>query len=129
MKSEVVKQESSPATKSGSVISLDYIDRVSESDTEFKKQILREFVKRVPDNIQHLEQAIEEKNYSKIYKIAHDMKTTIHFMGLGTLIGELLQSVSDLASSKGAINTIRLNFADIKSVCLQAVSEASRLVA
>jgi CheY-like chemotaxis protein/nitrogen-specific signal transduction histidine kinase len=118
-----------PVAPGHSVISMDYIDRLSDKDKEFKNEIIREFVKRVPDNIQTLEKAINEKNYSTIHKIAHDMKTTIHFMGLTVLIGHLLQKISELASSNGAMTAIQQMFADIKSVCMQAVLEAGHLVA
>jgi CheY-like chemotaxis protein len=115
-------------TPGASVINMDYIDELSNEDKEFKKVIIREFVERVPDNIQTMEKAIHEKNYSIINRIAHDMKTTVHFMGLTALIGHLLQKIEDLASSKGAMAAIQLMFTDIKLVCMQAVQEAGHLV-
>ena len=95
----------------------------------FKKEIIQEFVSRVPDNIQTMEKAIQEKNYSIIHRIAHDMKTTVHFMGLTALIGHLLQRIEELASSNGAMVSIQQMFVDIKSVCMQAVQEAGHFVA
>lgn len=75
-----------------------------------------------------MEMAIHEKNYSIIRRIAHDMKTTIHFMGLTVLIGHLLQRIEELSSSNGAMATIQQMFTDIKLVCMRAVQEAGHLV-
>ena len=117
-----------PLTVDQNVINLDYIDKFSNQDKEFKREIIREFVSRVPDNIQTMEKAIHEKNYSIIHRIAHDMKTTVHFMGLTVLIGHLLQRIEELSSSNGAMATIQQMFTDIKLVCMQAVQEAGHLV-
>ncbi|HEX5652547.1 MAG TPA: response regulator, partial [Chitinophagaceae bacterium] len=95
-----------------SVINLDYIEQFSENDKDFKREIIREFVTTVPDNIQTMEKAINEKNYTTIFRVAHDMKTTVHFMGLTVLIGHLLQKIEELASSNGALVAIREMFVD-----------------
>lgn len=120
------KQENKTGNK---VLNLEFIDKFSKDDKEFKNEIIKEFVNRVPDNLTTMEKAIGEKNYSTIYRIAHDMKTTVHFMGLSALIGHLLQKIEELASSNGAIVYIQQMFADIKMVCIQAVQEAGSLVA
>ena len=128
-KNKEKERNHTPLTVNHNVINLDYIDKFSNQDKEFKKEIIREFVSRVPDNIQTMEMAIHEKNYSIIHRIAHDMKTTIHFMGLTALIGHLLQRIEELSSSNGAMATIQQMFTDIKLVCMQAVHEAGHLLA
>ena len=122
-------QPPAAATPDRKVLNLEFIDQFSKDDKEFKKEIIQEFVTRVPDNIHTMEKAIQEKNYSIIHRIAHDMKTTVHFMGLTALIGHLLQRIEELASSNGAIVSIQQMFVDIKSVCMQAVQEAGHFVA
>jgi CheY-like chemotaxis protein/nitrogen-specific signal transduction histidine kinase len=111
------------------VINLQYIESFSDGNEELKDQMLREFVKRVPDNIDSMQKAIQEQNYTTIYRIAHDMKTTVHFLGLTALIGHALQKIEELASGKSAISTISQLFGDVKSVCDKAVDEAVYLVA
>ena len=128
-KSNESSQPPAVAAPDRKVLNLEFIDQFSKNDKEFKKEIIQEFVTRVPDNIHTMEKAIQEKNYSIIHRIAHDMKTTVHFMGLTILIGHLLQKIEDLASSNGAIVSIQQMFVDIKSVCMQAVQEAGHFVA
>jgi CheY-like chemotaxis protein len=123
------KDKNSNPPKKAKVINLQYIESFSEGNEELKDEMIREFVKRVPDNIHTMEKAIQEKNYTIIYRIAHDMKTTVHFLGLTALIGHLLQKIEELASANGTIGTINHLFVDVKSVCNQAVDEAVLLVA
>lgn len=111
------------------VIDLKYIESVSDGDEQLKEDMIRQFVKTIPGNIFSLGKAIDENNYKVIYSIAHDMKTTVHFMGLTSLVGQSLQKIEDMAQSQGALPAIRQMFEDIKAVCTRAVQEAGRLVA
>jgi CheY-like chemotaxis protein/nitrogen-specific signal transduction histidine kinase len=111
------------------VIDLRYIESFSEGNQELKDQMIREFVKRVPDSIETLEKAIADKNYTSIYHIAHDLKTTVHFLGLTVLIGHLLQKMEELATQDGTLPSIRQMFSNVKDVCMRAVKEANTLVA
>lgn len=122
------EKQAAPAPK-GKVIDLKYIESFSEGNQELKDQMIREFVKRVPDSIATLEKAIDEKNYTSIYRIAHDLKTTVHFLGLTALIGHMLQKMEELATQDGTLNSINQMFGNVKDVCMRAVKEANTLVA
>jgi CheY-like chemotaxis protein/nitrogen-specific signal transduction histidine kinase/HPt (histidine-containing phosphotransfer) domain-containing protein len=111
------------------VINLQYVDEIAGGDASFKKDIIREFVNQVPAKINTLEKAIAANNFSSIRGIAHEMKTTVHFLGLSVLIGQSLQKIEDMASAQQSIGVIQQMFECIKSVCLQAVREAEPLVA
>lgn len=123
-----LEKQAAPESR-GKVIDLKYIESFSEGNQELKDQMIREFVKRVPDSIQTLEKAISEKNYTNIYRIAHDLKTTVHFLGLTALIGHLLQKMEELATQDGTLPSIHQMFDNVKDVCLRAVKEANTLVA
>ena len=90
---------------------------------------MKEFIDTVPFAINSLETAIRQSNYSRIKEIAHDMKTTIHVMGLTGLIGHLLHQIESFAHSNSGLSSILVLFSDVKLICLQAVQEAGRLVA
>jgi HPt (histidine-containing phosphotransfer) domain-containing protein len=122
-------EKKSHSVEKAKVINLTYIESFSEGNQELKNEMIREFVKRVPDNIDTLEKAIQEKNYSTINRIAHDLKTTVHFLGLTALIGHLLQKIEELATADGTVLAITQIFHNVKLVCMQAVQEAGHLVA
>ncbi len=115
--------------KLAKVIDLNVVDRYSKGDVEFRKELMQEFIDTVPEAIDSLETAIRQGNYSRIKEIAHDMKTTIHVVGLTVLIGHLLQQIERLAVSSSDVNSISTLFSDVKHICMQAVQEANRLVA
>jgi len=121
-------QKAVDATNGNTVIDLSIVDEYSHGNAEFKNEIIKEFVTTVPGSINSLENAIFEGNYQQIGRIAHDMKTTVHVMGLTTLIGDLLREIENFAKSNAGLALIRNIFSDIKQVCLRAVWEANRLV-
>jgi CheY-like chemotaxis protein/HPt (histidine-containing phosphotransfer) domain-containing protein len=113
----------------GKVIDLNVIERYSKGNVEFRNELIHEFITTIPSAISSLESAIKESNYRRIKEIAHDMKTTIHIMGLTILIGHILQKIEVFANSNSSLSSIYQLFTDVKLVCLQAVQEAGRLVA
>jgi len=115
--------------KMAKVIDLNIVDRYSKGDVQFRRELMQEFIETVPPTINSLETAIKQSNYSRIKEIAHDMKTTIHVMGLTALIGHLLQQIEIFAISNADLSSISTLFSDVKLICLQAVQEAGRLVA
>jgi HPt (histidine-containing phosphotransfer) domain-containing protein len=115
--------------KGGKVIDLNVIERYSKGNVEFRNELIQEFITTIPSAINSLESAIKESNYSRIKEIAHDMKTSVHIMGLTLLIGHILQKIEVFANSNSSLSSIYQLFTDVKSVCLQAVQEAGRLVA
>jgi len=114
--------------KGDTVIDLSIVNKYARGNEDFKNDIIKEFVTTVPGSINSLENAIFEGNYQKISLIAHDMKTTVHVMGLTELIGDLLKQIENFAKSNSCLALIRNLFSDIKQVCLRAVREAHRLV-
>jgi CheY-like chemotaxis protein len=113
----------------GKVIDLNVIERYSKGNVEFRNELIQEFITTIPSAINSLESAIKESNYGRIREIAHDMKTSVHIMGLTILIGHILQKIEVFANSNSSLSSIYQLFTDVKSVCLQAVQEAGRLVA
>jgi len=121
-------QKAGDGINGDTVIDLNVVDEYSHGNADFKNEIIKEFVTTVPGNISSLENAIFEGNYQQIGRIAHDMTTTVHVMGLTTLIGDLLKQIENFAKSNAALALILNIFSDIKQVCLRAVLEANRLV-
>jgi len=121
-------QKAGDGINGDTVIDLSVVEEYSHGDADFKNEIIKEFVTIVPGSISSLENAILEGNYQQIGRIAHDMKTTVHVMGLTTLIGDLLKQIENFAKSNAGLALILNIFSDIKQVCLRAVREANRLV-
>ena len=102
----------------GKVIDLNVIERYSKGNVEFRNELIQEFITTIPSAINSLESAIKESNFRRIKEIAHDMKTTIHIMGLTILIGHILQKIEVFAHSNSSLSSIYQLFTDVKSICL-----------
>jgi CheY-like chemotaxis protein len=122
--------EDIPAVKKqATVIDLNVINKYSGGDMAFRKEMIKEFIDVVPSSINSLETAINQGNFSMIRNLAHDMKTTIHVMGLTGVIGHLLQQMVIYANSNSGLLNISQIFGEIKQVCSLAVQEAAVIAA
>ena len=68
-----------------SVIDLDYLKILSKGDEVFEKNMIRSFSVQMPEELKRLKSSIIDKNYEQISSIAHNLKSTLSFMGLNQL--------------------------------------------
>jgi signal transduction histidine kinase/CheY-like chemotaxis protein/HPt (histidine-containing phosphotransfer) domain-containing protein len=109
------------------LISLDYLNQLSGGDKEFEKQILEQFLVQMPEELQELETAVENKEYETIKRTAHSLKSTVGYVGLSDELHPYLDRME-----KDAIKGLEDNFAvdlkQVKEVCFLAKTEVeSRL--
>jgi HPt (histidine-containing phosphotransfer) domain-containing protein len=74
-----------------------------------------------------MENAIEQKDYQKIFKSAHSLKTETSMFGLRALLNTDLTNIEELARAEKDIEEIRKSFNRIKQVCMQAVEELAEI--
>lgn len=67
------------------IIKLDYINRLAQGEQMFIKEMLITISEDVPNYLNKLEQAYEEKNTSQIKKIAHKLNSPFGTIGLNSL--------------------------------------------
>lgn len=87
----------------GATINLDYLHQLSGNDTEFEKQILKQFLVQTPVEMKELEIAIQQNDTVGVKKIAHSLKSTVGYIGLADTLHPVLErmehaNASDLAS-------------------------------
>jgi len=64
---------------------LSMINTIGKDDPAFAKKIITIFIETMPETIQNLIQAGNEKNLEQISKIAHKMKSSIDLLGIDSL--------------------------------------------
>ena len=64
------------------IYSLDKINEMAEGDTEFIESVIAVFLDEVPQDLKNLEAAIENKDYEKVYKLAHKIKPNVDLLGM-----------------------------------------------
>jgi len=110
-----------------SVIDLEYLKIISKGDEVFEKNMIRSFSTQMPEELRRLKSSIIDKNYEQISSIAHNLKSTLSFMGLNQLT-PLLQQIEQECKKQDGINRISDNFTLISATCQLAIIEARELI-
>ncbi len=110
-----------------SVIDLEYLKTLSKGDELFEKNMIRSFSIQMPEELDRLKSSILEKDYEQIGSIAHNMKSTLSFMGLNQLT-PLLQQIEQECKKQNGIARISDNFTLINATCQLAITEARELI-
>ena len=119
--------QSSNLTSNGSVIDLEYLRSLSKGDSAFEKNMIKSFSIQMPKELNELKMAIDQKNYKKIGSIAHNMKSTVSYMGLKQLT-PLLQQIERESENEKGLTHINDNFILIDATCELAIREAWDLI-
>jgi signal transduction histidine kinase/CheY-like chemotaxis protein/HPt (histidine-containing phosphotransfer) domain-containing protein len=110
------------------VIDLDYLHELSKGNKIFETEMIRQFMVQVPEEINSLKTAIDQKDFPSITSIAHGLKSSVSFMGLSLKLEPVLQQIEENASAYKNIQSVQQNFEQLQQFCSEAVSEAGLLL-
>src|SRR3954463_16818641 len=126
------------------VTNLDYLIKLSKGNEQFVKEMIRIFLEENPGEINTLEKAIREHDYSLINSAAHKLRSTVPFVGIDKVIADDISEIEQLALDKSGnyltdepkkekqgilptdkqlIEKIEKLFSHIKRICRQACEE------
>lgn len=108
-------------------LSLEYLHQLSGNDPEFEKQILRQFVIQVPEELSHLERAIAQKDFTGIRRIAHSMKSTVGYVGLSDELQPVLSRMEAQGETEDP-NGLGADFEWINKKCMTAVNQIEQIL-
>ena len=63
---------------------------ISDNDPDFVHQIVRVFVLDTPIDLDHIKDAIEEKNHQKCFEYAHKIKPSLDLLSLNIALEEVV---------------------------------------
>jgi CheY-like chemotaxis protein len=109
-----------------SVINMEYLQSLSKGDKIFERNMINAFSKQMPQELNDLKTAIEDRNYKRIGRIAHNMKSTVSYMGLHQLT-PLLQQIETESELENGLTRINENFILIDATIQLAIKEAQEL--
>ncbi len=92
----------------------------------FERNMIKAFSTQMPLELNNLKTAIGDKNYKRIGRIAHNMKSTVSYMGLHQLT-PLLQQIETESELENGLARINENFTLIDATCQLAIKEAHEL--
>ena len=62
-------------------IQLDYLETMTEGDTEIMQTMLDMLISEIPEEIEKMNHCVATKNWSELFELSHKMKTTLSFVG------------------------------------------------
>ena len=99
----------------------DLID-LSRGNNKFIFEMIDIYTEQNPADLNEMQLAIAQNNLESIRIIAHRMKTSIGFMGIGSLL-EPLSEIEELAEKKQDIQNINIKILKLKACCEASVAE------
>jgi signal transduction histidine kinase/CheY-like chemotaxis protein len=109
------------------VIDMEYLRTLSKGDKEFEKNMMQAFTEQIPRELNELKTAIGNRNYRKIGSVAHNMKSTVSYLGIHQL-SPLLEQIEADARGKNGIVRINDNFTSVEATCQLAIREVNKLM-
>src|SRR5438270_13860416 len=91
----MIKTESE--NKTGHVCNFHYLTETMGGKKHLIKDIMDVFLKQVPEELQHMNDAVKNSDYAVVKSVAHTMKSSVSIMGISALT-PLLQEIENLAA-------------------------------
>ena len=104
------------------IYNLDKINEMAEGDEDFIVSVVSVFLEEVPEDLEGLEKAINNKDYENIYKLAHKIKTNVDILGMEQTRAKALE-IETLGKTAGSMSEIEEKFPILKRDVLQVVAE------
>ncbi len=105
-------------------IDLTYLNELSGGNKEFEKSIMQQFIEQVPAELNLLQQAYDDKNWQQLKNTAHNLTTTVSFLGLSHRLSSDLEQLQKRNESFAPDEQIKTHIETVSSVCINAVEEA-----
>lgn len=110
------------------VIQLDYLKELAGGDVEFEKEMTAEFLHLVPAQLEELKLAVTNAHFSKAGAIAHNMNTSVSFMGLTQTLKPVLEQMETLSSHNNPQQIAITLLQQIEACCKTAIEEAAHFL-
>ncbi|HVE61816.1 MAG TPA: Hpt domain-containing protein [Chitinophagaceae bacterium] len=110
------------------LIDLNYLRELSLNDTAFEQAIIRQFIVQVPEELEWLKKAIDKKDLKKIKSLAHEMKSSISYLGLTPKLYSYLSRMEIEAATNVETTHFQEDFDYVKKISDRAVQEAKQLL-
>jgi len=108
------------------LLNLSYLKGLSGSNKAFEVTMIEQFLQQLPAELTAIENEFSKGNYTEVAQIAHNMKTTISFMGLTEKIGETLDCIENNASIRTEKTFLKEKITELNNISRLAFAEAER---
>ncbi len=107
------------------IYNLDKINEMAEGDQDFVTSVVSVFLDEVPADLEGLENAIADRDYENVYKLAHKIKPNVDLLGMEQTRATALE-IETLGKNSGNISEVEEKFPMLKKDVLQVISELKK---
>ncbi|MEC5144609.1 ATP-binding protein [Chitinophaga sp. 212800010-3] len=110
------------------LLNMNYLHGLSNGNSSFEKTMLEQFIAQLPEELSVLKQAVVAEDIAAIRASAHNLKTTVSFIGLENNLYPILEPLEKLQENNYHPNQVANQFNTLKQLCIQAVQEAINIL-
>ncbi|GAC1704357.1 MAG: hypothetical protein NVS9B7_04560 [Flavisolibacter sp.] len=108
-------------------IQFEYLHQLSGNDKEFEKELLLQFLKQTPGELESLEQGIRESDFNQVRRATHSLKSTVGYIGLAASLHPYLDKMEKDALEEENLN-LSVDFEHVKLCCSKALDQVKLMV-
>lgn len=109
------------AVKQFVYLDLAYLKDIGKGNAAYERKVTGHFLKRIPEDMIALKQALKAENYNQIKQIAHSLRTTLAIMGL---LERTVQVLDQLEFPQNDKRNFEQLISALEMICQAAVKEA-----
>ncbi|NLR58014.1 response regulator [Chitinophaga polysaccharea] len=110
------------------LINMHYLHDLSKGNTSFEKNMLEQFIAQLPEELSLLKKAVAAEDIAAIRASAHNLKTTVSFIGLEDHLYPILEPLEKVQENNYHAAVVAGQFNTLKHLCIQAVQEAINIL-
>lgn len=119
----LTKKNAGTKTKKPVLLDLTYLTQISNGNKEFIGEILDLFTTQIPHELERIEKAIAEKDFTTIRSVAHKLKSSVPMAGLDKKLFPLLSRMEESGDTKTDLTELKTSFKVVKEDCLRVIEE------
>jgi len=106
------------------LLDLGYLKNLSGGNKAFEVSMIEQFHLQIPGELKTMQDAFSKTNYEETARIAHNMKTTISFMGLAEKLDPYLDYIESNAGVEKEDTNVQEKIIAVNEICVQVFREA-----
>jgi signal transduction histidine kinase/CheY-like chemotaxis protein len=121
---EIENQKSNNSVRNGKFLNLDYLKEVSGGNAAFEISMIEQFLRQVPGELAAMQEAYDTANYPELIHNAHNLKTSVAFMGLAKDLDPYLNYIESNAGIQNVHDLVGEKIKNINNICQEVFREA-----
>jgi len=121
---DVKNEQIHHSVQSGGFLNLDYLKEVSGGNTTFEINMIEQFLQQVPAELESMKEAFDKSHYEELSHIAHNVKTSVSFMGLSKTLDHYLNYIESNAVIPNLHDHVEEKMMAVINICQRSFLEA-----